>query len=96
MSFLERQRFLQILYDKLEGKKNVYASKKVVAITEGPNKDTVVVRTSDGAEYAADIVVGADGVHSTVRSEIRRHMEEASGLPAGDEPTTGKARCDEL
>ncbi|KAG6061916.1 hypothetical protein E4U16_002006 [Claviceps sp. LM84 group G4] len=89
VSFLERQRFLQILYDKLEGKKNVHASKKVVAITESPDKDTVVVKTSDGAEYAADIVVGADGVHSTVRSEIRRHVEEASGLPAGDEPTTG-------
>lgn len=74
VSFLERQRFLQILYDTLESKNHIHTGKKVLAVESGI--DCAVVKTSDGSEYRADLVVGADGVHSVVRSEIWRHLKQ--------------------
>lgn len=35
------------------------------------------VQTQDGCTYTADIVVGADGVHSTVRKKMWRNANEA-------------------
>lgn len=35
----------------------------------------VVVHCENGEEYAGDIVVGADGVHSVVREEMRRYAD---------------------
>ncbi|KAG6029618.1 hypothetical protein E4U41_000303 [Claviceps citrina] len=89
VSFLERQKFLHILYSRLKGKKHVHTRKRVVSIADGDGASKAVVRTDDGAEYAADMVVGADGVHSIVRSEIWRHVRRDSGAPAEDAPTTG-------
>nr|AFO69290.1 FAD dependent monooxygenase [Periglandula ipomoeae] len=87
VSFLERQKFLRILYDKLNNKDCIFTEKRVIAISNG--QDKVIAKTSDGAEYTADVVVGADGVHSFVRSEIWRHLKEASQVPVAEEPTTG-------
>nr|AFO69308.1 FAD dependent monooxygenase [Aciculosporium take] len=86
VSFLERQKFLQILYDKLKGKKHIHTGKKVVAVLDDGH-EKAVVKTLDGSEYAADLVVGADGVHSIVRSEIWRHLRK--GAATADEPFTG-------
>ena len=43
---------------------------KVVSIME--NNDEVTVTTSGGGVYTAELVIGADGVKSTVRSFIDR------------------------
>ncbi|KAI1121478.1 FAD dependent monooxygenase [Nemania abortiva] len=79
VSFLERRRFIQILYDKLKSKACVHVKKEVVSITN--SQSGAVVRTADGSVYEADLVVGADGVHSVVRSEIWRCFTSASHLP---------------
>lgn len=50
------------------------------------DNDQVTVRTQDGSVYTGDIVVGADGVHSTVRQEMWRNaLESNSGLFKQDE-----------
>ncbi|RDA85088.1 hypothetical protein CP532_3105 [Ophiocordyceps camponoti-leonardi (nom. inval.)] len=71
LSFLERQKLLEILYSKLDGKHLVHTSQRVVRIEDDGHQ--AIVRTGDGKEYSGDLVVGADGVHSIVRSEIWRH-----------------------
>ncbi|KAK8925528.1 FAD-dependent monooxygenase ltmM [Metarhizium anisopliae] len=77
VSFLERQRFLQILYDTLESKNHIHTGKKVLAVESGI--DCAVVKTSDGSEYRADLVVGADGVHS-VPSKSRMAKAGSTGI----------------
>nr|J7FK10.1 RecName: Full=FAD-dependent monooxygenase idtM; AltName: Full=Indole-diterpene biosynthesis cluster protein M [Claviceps paspali]AFO85424.1 FAD dependent monooxygenase [Claviceps paspali] len=92
VSFLERQKFIQILYDKLRGKNHVHTRKRVVSIVDGPGK--ALIRTDDGDEYDADMVVGADGVHSVVRSEIWRHAKEAAGTAVTEEEPNADIKYD--
>lgn len=76
LSFLERRLFLQILYNRLSRKERVHTNKKVVSIQlRGAG---ALVETQDGQTYPADLVIGADGVHSLVRSEIWRLGNEVS------------------
>ncbi|RAK97742.1 FAD-dependent oxidoreductase [Aspergillus ibericus CBS 121593] len=66
IAFLDRQRFLQIVYERLRAKQNVLTGKRVVGVR--PLDHGVAVVTTDGSVYEGDLVVGADGVHSRVRS----------------------------
>ncbi|RFU79752.1 fad binding domain-containing [Trichoderma arundinaceum] len=82
--FIDRQMLLQVLYNKLEHKERVLVNKRVVRIEMSEFSTTVVTR--DGETFDADLVVGADGVHSTVRKEMRRIASEVSpGYFSGDE-----------
>ncbi len=74
--FFERQALLQILYDNLKSKELVLPRKRAVAITT--TKSGILIRTEDGDTFAGDIVVGADGVHSVVRREMRRIASQLS------------------
>ncbi|KAE8154886.1 hypothetical protein BDV25DRAFT_170996 [Aspergillus avenaceus] len=76
--FLERQQLLGVLCDKLRDKSAVFAHKPVVSVRH--TGEGVRVTTEDGSTYDGDIVVGADGVHSIVRSEMHN---AASKLPSG-------------
>ncbi|KID61520.1 FAD-dependent monooxygenase aurC [Metarhizium brunneum] len=67
---IARQHFLQVLYAKFEDKSRIHMSKKVVEISHG--KSNVSVTAADGTTYEGDLVVGADGIHSAVRSEMWR------------------------
>jgi FAD dependent monooxygenase len=87
VSFLERKRFLEILHEKLDSDKFIHTRKEVVAVESA--HDRAIVRTSDGAEYTADIVVGADGVHSIVRSEIWRYLVGKNQVGASEKPNDG-------
>nr|A0A0M3STX4.1 RecName: Full=FAD-dependent monooxygenase aurC; AltName: Full=Aurovertin biosynthesis cluster protein C; Flags: Precursor [Calcarisporium arbuscula]ALD83629.1 FAD-dependent monooxygenase [Calcarisporium arbuscula] len=67
---IDRYQFLKVLYSKFEDKSRFHMNKKVTSICHG--KSDVSVTTADGETYHGDLVVGADGVHSVVRSEMWR------------------------
>ncbi|GKT61946.1 FAD binding domain-containing protein [Colletotrichum tofieldiae] len=68
--FVNRQMILQALWRNLKNKNKVYVGKKVASVSLEPSK--VSVETSDGEIFSGDVLVGADGVHSKVRSEMWR------------------------
>ena len=64
---------LKILHDHLRRKDCILTNKRVQRIDQGPKGATVTC--TDGTQYRGDIVVGADGVNSTVRVEMWRAAE---------------------
>lgn len=75
---------LKILYENIKDKTKVLTSKRVdnVDFVE----EGLVVKTTDGSSYHGDILVGADGIHSTVREEMWRLAHKMSpGWIAEDE-----------
>ncbi|KAI0187297.1 hypothetical protein EV127DRAFT_393552 [Xylaria flabelliformis] len=81
-----RPELVKIMYEGLppEAKKKVLTQKKVVKIDQ--DKETVLVSCADGSSYSGNIVIGADGVHSRTREQLRQAM-----IRAGQE-----AECDDL
>jgi 2-polyprenyl-6-methoxyphenol hydroxylase-like FAD-dependent oxidoreductase len=67
---------LQVLYDNIRDKTKILTKKRVQKVDM--NDDGVTVQTSDGSTYRGDILVGADGIHSTVRGEMWRIAHEMS------------------
>jgi 2-polyprenyl-6-methoxyphenol hydroxylase-like FAD-dependent oxidoreductase len=68
--FIDRQRLLQILYDNLRQKDRVRLNTRVVDVEM---TDTEVRVTTSGKEQiVGHVLVGADGIHSRVRSEMWR------------------------
>ncbi|KAH9228284.1 hypothetical protein K456DRAFT_1926221 [Colletotrichum gloeosporioides 23] len=85
--FIDRQMLLQVLYDNLKQKNKVNPSKRVNKIDL--SEKGVTVYTTDGSIYEGDIVVGADGIHSTVRSEMWRiGIKETPGYFPHDEQSS--------
>ncbi|KAL3436161.1 hypothetical protein BDV09DRAFT_203598 [Aspergillus tetrazonus] len=74
---LDRQKVLEILYNRYPAKSNIHANKKVTEIRQTEREAQVV--TADGAVYKGDLVVGADGIHSAVRAEMWRQAKDLVG-----------------
>ncbi|KAK8117191.1 uncharacterized protein PG998_005472 [Apiospora kogelbergensis] len=74
--FFDRQQLLQILYGNLKHKNRILLRKKVSGVDLVPGGGGVTVHCTDGTEYNGTIVVGADGVHSVVRSVMRSLADE--------------------
>lgn len=72
--FLERRVVIQALYDNLQDKSRVHTSRGVTGVSI--LTDGVQVTTSDGGLYVGEILIGADGIHSTVRREMWRLSNE--------------------
>ena len=70
-TFFERRYILQVLYGKIQNKNKVLVNKRVQSV-DISSSDFVSVVTADGCSYTGHIVVGADGVHSTIRREMAR------------------------
>ncbi|OLN86855.1 FAD-dependent urate hydroxylase 4 [Colletotrichum chlorophyti] len=83
--FIDRQMLLQVLYDNLKNKDRVLPSKRVKHVEV--IKNGVQVHTEDGSVFDGDIVVGADGIHSTVRKEMWRlgHQSSPGYFPPDEE-----------
>lgn len=69
---MERRLLLQTMYDNIQDKSRVLLSKRVSRVDQG--QDGVTVHCKDGTSYDGDVVVAADGIRSTVREEMWRHM----------------------
>ncbi|KKA22709.1 Monooxygenase [Rasamsonia emersonii CBS 393.64] len=74
--FLERQCFLEILYQNIKDKTRIHTKKKVVRVQSLDAK--AIVTAADGSQISCDVVAGADGVKSAVRAEMEA-MSLASG-----------------
>lgn len=64
------------MYRNIHDKSRIHTSKRVCQIEH--NDNGVVVECQDGSKYSGDIVVGADGIHSTVRTFMQEHIEKIS------------------
>ncbi|KAI2996205.1 hypothetical protein CBS147346_9459 [Aspergillus niger] len=74
IAFLDRQILLRILYEGLGDQRHrIMMNKKVTEIEHLPEK--VVVHCADQTVYEGDLVIGADGVRSTVRRQMWQYME---------------------
>ncbi|KAK7057609.1 monooxygenase FAD-binding protein [Favolaschia claudopus] len=89
--FIDRQMAIDVFYKKLKDNSKVLVNKRVETVT--PLADGVQVTMADGSTYVGDILVGADGVHSTVRQEMWRLGEQ---LAPGRFPKSDKTEvpCD--
>ncbi|KAH8657759.1 hypothetical protein BX600DRAFT_499833 [Xylariales sp. PMI_506] len=84
----KRMQFIQVLYNSLSGKERcVLTGKAVESIIESP--DAVTVTCTDNSSYDADVLIGADGVHSTVRRLI--FPEILASLPQSVKAAAGGA-----
>ncbi|KAF2992994.1 hypothetical protein E8E13_000981 [Curvularia kusanoi] len=72
--FVDRQMLIQILYDNLRDKSKVLTKRGVIKVDQTPEQ--VLVTTDDGNLFCGDVLVGADGIHSTVRREMWRLADE--------------------
>ncbi|KAH8896928.1 FAD-binding domain-containing protein [Thozetella sp. PMI_491] len=87
ITFLDRQMVLQVLYENIKDKTKILTKKHVQRVDV--NDHGVVVKTADGSSYVGDILVGADGIHSSVRGEMWRIAnEKAPGWIPIDEPSS--------
>ncbi|OGM42673.1 FAD binding monooxygenase [Aspergillus bombycis] len=68
IAFLDRQKFLEILHTTYPEPSNIHTDCRVTHIRRLDSHIEVV--TSSGLEYMGHLVVGADGVHSIIRSEM--------------------------
>jgi 2-polyprenyl-6-methoxyphenol hydroxylase-like FAD-dependent oxidoreductase len=73
LAFLQRRDLLKVLYDGIPDKSKVHTSKRVCNVDH--TDSGVIVHCEDGSKFAGDIVVGADGIHSAVRSLMQKHIE---------------------
>lgn len=86
--FLDRQSVLQVLYDNIKDKSKVITEKRLAKVDM--NEKGVLATMTDGSEFAGDVLVGGDGIHSTVRSEMWRLANERTPgyIPAGEDKGT--------
>ncbi|KPM36548.1 hypothetical protein AK830_g10022 [Neonectria ditissima] len=82
MIFIDRMMLLQVLYANLKQKERVLTSKRVVSVDF--TVSGVRVTTKDNSVFEGDLVVGADGIHSTVRKEMWRNAP-AGCFPRGED-----------
>ncbi|TDZ27860.1 FAD-dependent monooxygenase ctvC [Colletotrichum spinosum] len=89
--FFNRHDIVSVLYSHIKEKDRLLVNQKVVRI-DGL-ADRAVVYTAAGDVFEAQMVVGADGVHSAVRREMWRNAETA-GPEAIPEEDKKEITCD--
>lgn len=80
--FFNRYDLLCVLHKHIREKERLLVNQKVVRIDT--YEDRVVVQTAAGNVFEAQMIVGADGVRSTVRKEMWRNAELVGAVPEED------------
>jgi 2-polyprenyl-6-methoxyphenol hydroxylase-like FAD-dependent oxidoreductase len=70
MLFFDRREFLKVLYEQIQYRDRIHLEKRVQRIEQ--SSEGVTVYTQDGTIYQGDVLIGADGIHSKVRAEMKR------------------------
>ena len=94
MCFLDRQAVLRVLANHIFEPRRILLNKRVQQVLHRP--EGVTVACDDGTLYEGDVVVGADGAYSRVRSEMWRIASEQSpnSIPKQEqENMTAEYRC---
>ena len=68
LAFMQREDLLNGLFEQLPDKSKIYTSKPVCKVDHSTSG--IVVHYKDGLTYSGDIVVSADGVHISVKSDV--------------------------
>ncbi|KAI9375099.1 hypothetical protein BJX61DRAFT_550158 [Aspergillus egyptiacus] len=68
MAFLSRQELIQVLHSSFDDASHVHVNQRVTKVEQGTDRIRVI--TDNGTSWEGDLVVGADGIHSKVRSEM--------------------------
>lgn len=71
-TFMERRFMLSCIYNQVEDKSRTRAQTGVASYTE--TEDGVEVVTDKGETIRGDVLIGADGIHSTIRSLMADHI----------------------
>ncbi|POS79400.1 hypothetical protein DHEL01_v202194 [Diaporthe helianthi] len=83
MGFFNRYDLLCVLHKHIREKERLLVNQKIVRVEN--YEDRVVVHTKSGDVFEAQMLIGADGVRSTVRKEMWRDAEESgAGIPEED------------
>ncbi|KAJ5715439.1 uncharacterized protein N7483_012620 [Penicillium malachiteum] len=72
--WMERSALLRVMYNHLSDKSKVLTGKRIKSVEN--SEDGAVVTTTDGSVFFGDMVIGTDGVHSSVRKAIVRQAKE--------------------
>lgn len=72
--FFERQKLQQELYNAITDKSKFLTGRKVNSVEH--REEEVEVKCENGEVYRGDVLLGADGTHSFVRSEMRKLIDE--------------------
>ncbi|KAK0649114.1 hypothetical protein B0T16DRAFT_125877 [Cercophora newfieldiana] len=94
---VSRYDLTKVLYDAIppSAQAKMHPNKKVRSITTTPS--TATVHCTDGTSYTGSIVIGADGAHSIVRSQMRTLALADSSTPSSqindEHPFLATFRC---
>lgn len=87
MVFFERRMLIEILHRRVRSPGKVVTSKRVVGVRQ--HERGVVVECQDGSSYEGSVLVGADGIRSTVG----RHILQTGGKPKNQDGLPVQYRC---
>jgi 2-polyprenyl-6-methoxyphenol hydroxylase-like FAD-dependent oxidoreductase len=88
-TFMERKFWLQYLYNQIQDKSRIRPNCRVVSYTE--SEHGVEVTTDQGDILTGDVLIGADGIHSSVRRLLADKMEPTDDPAAAREMREGFA-----
>jgi 2-polyprenyl-6-methoxyphenol hydroxylase-like FAD-dependent oxidoreductase len=86
---MERRVAIQVLYDRLRDKSKIHTGQRVIKVEHVGEK--VTLQTKSGRAFEADIAVGADGIHSTLRREMWTAAEMSGATCFNDDNETRKS-----